>query len=126
MTSYKDFERVYLGESDVAAITAVGINPNPEENSETSLLTKIIKFGEDGSYEAYLTHNNWDDVEIGEHYSKVAEFKSWAKFYDDGICRLEIYADKVEVFRAGKTGCIIHADNLHEYTADTRRFKKKR
>ena len=93
MDNYKN-AKIYAGESDIAALTAVG-SGGPQ----------FIRFGEDGSYTAYLV----DGEEIPEHYTKAAEFEYWLKIYDDRELTIEIKADKIEIYRAGSFGMIIKA-----------------
>ena len=71
MKTYKDFEKEYIGESDVAALTMVGM-------TEECLTAQILHFGGDDAYSAYIVDEA--DVEIGKHYSQVASFKTWLMF----------------------------------------------
>ena len=94
--SYKDFEKVYIGTSDIAALTVRSIYN-----------VANIKFGGDDSYSAYEVFGN---VEIGEHYEKVFSGDTWLWIFDD---RERAYAAhhsgmKVDIYQAGSKGCIIH------------------
>jgi len=97
MKYYKDFEKTFIGDSDVAALVLVGY-------SEKGLKAEILHFGEDGAYSAYITEN----AQIVEHYSLVSKFKRWLKVYDDAGLTLRIEADEIEIYRAGAFGCIIN------------------
>ena len=100
MKNYKDFEKEYIGSSDIASLILAGY----EENKGLSL--KELRFGEDGFYNAFIVDEK--DVEIGSHYNKVAEFDSWMKIYDDECLVRNFKADKIIVYRAYEMGCIIH------------------
>ena len=97
MKDYHDYPKINIGYSDIAALVAVGCDENGV-NSE------IIKFGGDSSYHAYLVD---DDAEIGNHYTKVAEFSHWLKIYDDEGLTFDKSADRFEIYTAGDYGCII-------------------
>ena len=99
MKTYKDFEKEYIGESDVAVLTMVGM-------TEECLTAQILHFGGDDAYSAYIVDE--PDVEIGKHYSQVASFKTWLKIYDDKGLAFEVYSPKIDVYTAGEYGCIIH------------------
>lgn len=48
MKSYKDFEKMYIGESDIASLTMVGFAP------EQGLTAQLLHFGGDNAYSAYI------------------------------------------------------------------------
>ena len=96
MKTYKDFEKVYIGSSDIARLVVAGANKEP----------MILRFGEDSAYSAYFVSSPAD---IGEHYSKVYECDVWLKIYDDRELAAEIAAEHIEIYRAGQMGCIIYA-----------------
>ena len=73
MKTYKDYQKWNIGSSDIASLLLLGCNEN---GAEPMLLT----FGSDGDYSAYIIPDN---VDIGEHYKKVAEYTDWLKIYDD-------------------------------------------
>lgn len=100
MKNYKDFEKEYIGSSDIASLILVGIGEN-----EIGLDLKELHFGGDGSYKAYIVDQK--DVEIGSHYQKVAEFTHWLKIYDDIELVKRFRADHIIVYRAKEMGCII-------------------
>ena len=73
MRTYKDFQKWNIGSSDIASLLLLGCNENGAE-------PMLLAFGSDGDYSAYIIPDN---VEIGEHYKKVAEYTDWLKIYDD-------------------------------------------
>lgn len=100
MKNYKEYGKVYIGSSDIAALTIVGM-------SDQGLTAKIIDFREDGIYTAYIID---DKGIVGDHYTKVATFNTWIKIYDDEGLKKELKVDidkKIEIYRAGMRGCII-------------------
>lgn len=99
MKTYKDFEKKYIGSSDIAVLTLVGSNENEEINA------KLLHFGEAGDYAAYIVTGA--DVEIGKHYKKVLTFNKWLKIYDDDEMILQINVKEIRIYRAGELGCII-------------------
>lgn len=106
MKNYKEFERIYIGDSDVSALTCTFID------EEVGLTAQILKFGGDSSYHAYLCIG--DDVEIGEHYHKVISGSHWLKIFDD---REMTYTNPsreyklFDIYRSGDYGTIIHWHN---------------
>lgn len=103
MKSYKEYEKVFIGDSDIAALTFVGI-------TKDGLKANILNFGSDGRYNAYVVDEN---AKIGDHYTLEMEFetssgfKAWVKIYDDEELTKDYSADKIRVYRAGDFGCII-------------------
>ena len=93
----KDYEKKYIGMSDIANLILAG-------SSDNGLKLAVLHFGMDNDYYAYIVDA---DAEIGEHYTKVAEFKSWLRIYDDSFLTQEFNANKISVYRAGEMGCII-------------------
>lgn len=102
MKTYKDFEKSYIGSSDIAAILVSG-------PSGDGLHAQYISFGEDGAYSAYIVTD--PDAEIGSHYQKVADFDYWMTIYDDRERVNVLHADHIEVYRSGMRGCIIRLIN---------------
>lgn len=100
MRSYKLYESSYIG--DIAALILAGI-------SDGGLQSKVLDFGEDGRYSAYIVD---EDAEIGSHYEKQHEFTNWMTIYDDDTCVRTYHAEKIIVYRAGDFGCIIQL--IHE------------
>lgn len=47
MRSYKSYESSYIGDSNIAALILAGI-------SDGGLQSKVLDFGEDGRYSAYI------------------------------------------------------------------------
>ena len=108
MKKYKDFEKLYIGSSDIATLVLVGPSP------ETELIKpEILHFGGDGSYSAYVVVG--DDVEIGAHYEKVATFNEWMKVYDDYERTAKFAGNEINVYRAGDYGCIIQCIGENDY-----------
>lgn len=97
MKSYKDFEKQYIGSSDIASLILAGCDEN-------GLSLKVLHFGQDASYHAYIVEG---ESEIGSHYHKVAEFESWMKIYDDEELVKQFKGKKIIVYRAAEMGCII-------------------
>lgn len=102
MKNYKDFNKVYLGDSDIASLTMRSVFD-----------VAVLRFGKDDAYDAYECFG--DDVAIGEHYRAVFEGSTWLMIYDD---HGRVYNrrspedfEKVTVYRAGEMGCIIHWHN---------------
>ena len=93
MKSYKEYEKVFIGDSDIAALTFVGITKN-------GLEAKILDFGCDGRYNAYIVDEN---ATIGDHYTLEMEyetssgFKAWLKIYDDEGLTADYRADQIIV-----------------------------
>lgn len=69
MKTYKDFNKKFIGESDIASLTL---------RSETSCAA--LNFGMDAAYMAYIVT---EEAEIGSHYKLIFEGKSWLKIFDD-------------------------------------------
>ncbi len=103
MKNYKDFNKIYIGVSDIACLTMTGFRKG------TGATTQLLCFMEDGGYSAY--HVTEKDVSIGKHYELVAEFNSWLKIYDDMELAKSFKADVIRVYRAGDWGCIIQTYN---------------
>lgn len=97
MKTYKEYSKEYIGDSDIASLLLLGCHDNGAE-------PMMLIFGSDGSYHAYIIPEN---VEIGKHYNKVADFKHWLKIYDDRSLVMTIYAQQINIYRAGEFGCII-------------------
>lgn len=99
--SYKDFEKEYIGSSDIASLILAG-------HSRWGLKLHDLHFGIDDSYQAYIVNG---ECEIGEHYRFEAEFYTWLNIYDDDELVKEFRADIIRVYRAGEHGCIIQLLN---------------
>lgn len=100
MKNYKEFNKVWLGESDIAALTVRSCGD-----------VYSLNFGEDGSYDAYECFGS---IEIGSHYTKVFEGHGWLKIFDDYRLAYDKYFaeyEYVDIYRAGDFGCIIHWHN---------------
>lgn len=93
--TYKDFDKIYLGESDVASLVL-----------RTWDSLELLKFGQDDSYDAYFVN---EEIELPTHYTLVFSATSWLKIYDDFRLTKKIYGDRIEIYRAGEMGCLIYA-----------------
>ena len=103
--TYKDFEKTYIGSSDIAALTLTGMG-------EDGVKAEILRFGGDNSYHAYIITE--DDVEIPQHYELNHEFRTWMTIFDDHEKTFKIRSKEIKVYRAGTYGCIIHAPQQDE------------
>lgn len=102
MKTYKDFEKQYIGDSDIASLILAGYKEGE------GFVTMPLHFGQDGSYSAYIVEG---EAEIGSHYEKRAEFDSWLKVYDDEELVKRFEGKKIIVYRAAEMGCIIQILN---------------
>ena len=102
MKTYKDFEKQYIGSSDIASLILAGYK------EREGITTIPLHFGQDGSYSAYIVEG---ETEIGSHYEKRAEFESWMKIYDDEELIKSFNGKKMIVYRAAEMGCIIQILN---------------
>ena len=98
MKTYKDFEKQYIGSSDIASLILAGCKIGE------GFVTIPLHFGQDDSYSAYIVEG---EVEIGNHYEKRADFDSWLKIYDDEGLVKQFKGKKIIVYRAAEMGCII-------------------
>lgn len=103
MKDYKDFEKEHIGSSDIATLILAGFKEGK------GVLLQTLHFGEDGNYEAYIVEGK--DVKIGNHYSKIEEYDTWMKIYDDDELVRTFKADRIVVYRAAEMGCIIQLIN---------------
>ncbi len=102
MRDYHDYERIYLGYSDIASLTIVG--PRDFKDDQMGSLAESLYFGIDGDYYAYIVDG---DAEIGGHYKLVQTCEVWMKVYDDEGLVKTFRAPKINIYRAGDAGCII-------------------
>jgi hypothetical protein len=95
MKSYKEYEKAFIGENDVARLII-----------DTPIKCDYLYFGEDGAYDAYIVDEN---AIIGDHYTKVFGSNTWLKIYDrTGLQFSDFgYGNKYKIYRAGDFGCII-------------------
>lgn len=93
--TYKDFEKTYIGDSDIASLTL----SSPEG-------VYRLNFGEDADYHAYIIPAG---VPIPSHYSLRYECKHWLTIFDDRRLTFEYqgYNTSFKIYRAGMRGCII-------------------
>ena len=89
--------QIYLGFSDCAALIAVGCD-------EKGVTSKVIEFGADSEYYAYILENNDN---IPDWYKKVWECSYWLKIYDDKTLRFSKRAKKFEIYRYDDTDIAI-------------------
>lgn len=101
MKSYKDFEKIYIGCSDIGSL----IIRSPH-------MTKEMFFGSDSRYEAYEC---FGEVEIPKHYDLIYSGRTWLRIYDDNEKSYYRFRPKeytrFDIYRAGDFGCIIHWHN---------------
>ena len=97
MKNYKDVEKTYIGSSDIARLTLV----SPHK-------CDFLKYGEDGSYYAYVVDG---ETEIPESYELVFECKNWLWIFDDDgkqfECDASGWEQPIKVYRRGQFGTII-------------------
>lgn len=98
MKSYKKYDNITIGFSDIAQLILRFPCQPPVE----------LNFGGDGEYIAYIVD---EDAEIGAHYHEVARGDYWAWIYSDEGRTLRIdtagNVGEIVVYRAGDYGCII-------------------
>lgn len=106
--TYKDFEKRYIGSSDIATIIAVGFDTDGKDGA--CIKTGAIHFGSDGGYSAYYVDDA--SAEIGAHYEKVFECSNWLKVYDDNglTLRVDEPGATISIYQAGNFGCIIRVE----------------
>lgn len=98
MRDYHDYEKIFLGCSDIGALTLTGLKAGK------GLTSQILHFNIDACYKAYLVDEN---SEIEGHYHKVAAFEKWVKVYDDDELVRTLRGREIEFFRAGDAGCVV-------------------
>ena len=98
MKSYREYERVYIGSSDIATLTVVALREDGEPLAQT------LDFDIDSNYFAYLVDG---EAKIGDHYKLVQCCKFWMKVFDDQELTLDLHSPTIKVYRAGECGCII-------------------
>lgn len=109
MKTYKDFDKIYIGDSDIGSVILAGCREGE------GLVSEPLRFGEDGRYTAYLIKRaSNEEVEIGSHYEKRASFRSWIRIYDDEELTYKAYAETINIYRSGDFGCIIELVNPDE------------
>lgn len=102
MKSYKEFDKVFIGYSDIASLILAGCRTGE------GLVTEVLDFGEDGRYTAYIVErSSSEEVTIGDHYRKEFTFNSWIRIYDDEELTFHASADSINIYTAGNFGCII-------------------
>ena len=74
---YKDYEKIYIGESDRAELTLRFFN-----SEKKAIDYQGLHFGGDNAYDAYLIND--ENVEIPAYYQLVLESNSpWLDIIDD-------------------------------------------
>jgi hypothetical protein len=99
MKNYKEYGKWWIGESDIATLTCVGIDEKGED-----IESFFLDFGGDGEYFARIVD---EEAEIGEHYKLVHSFTYWCRIYDDRTKAYEVDGKKINIYRAGDFGTII-------------------
>ena len=117
MKNYKEYEKAYIGGSDVSALTLTTFGAD-------GLNAHILRFGSDGEYSAYVVDA---DCEIPAHYALAlhvspysAEFHGldgsvtkgapfgWMRIFDDSALAFHAdFTNGLNIYRAGERGCII-------------------
>ena len=101
--TYKNFDKIYIGWSDSAALICrskwVDID-----------LCGLLKFGEDGDYSAYFVTGKAD---LGDHYKHQLTYYGFVDITGDDGSGLHIEAPVISIYTAGNFGCIIDAIGGH-------------
>lgn len=95
--SYKDFEKVYIGSSDIASLIA---------RFCYAKTAKIIEFGGDDDYHAYFVNQK---IKMPKYYKLVASGKVWLNIFDDRERTFSVRAKFIRIYRCGDYGIIIYA-----------------
>lgn len=104
--NYKDFKKIYIGESDRAELTLRFFN-----NEKRAIDYQGLHFGGDNAYNAYLIND--ENVEIPEHYNLVFESRTpWLDIIDDTNIITFDNIENLKIYRAGDYGCIIILKHL--------------
>ena len=104
--TYKDYKKIYIGESDRAELTLRFFN-----NEQKAIDHQGLHFGSDGAYDAYLIID--ENVDIPEHYKLVFESNSpWLEVIDDMNIITFNNIENLKIYRAGDYGCIICLNHL--------------
>ena len=92
---HHEYPYISLGSSDIASLVL-----------RDSRGVRELRFGEDGTYSAYLVDAECD---IPDYYTLEAECRVWLSVYDDNTKTFEIQnpGKMIRVYRAGEFGCII-------------------
>lgn len=98
MKTYKEYEKVCIGDSDKGCVDLIG----------GTYMHHVLNFGEDATYKAYVVDEN---AVIGDHYKKVAMFRDFMYIFDDIGLSKKFNAKVINVYRAGEMGCIIQCIN---------------
>ena len=102
MKNYRECKLQLIGTSRDCVLTMTGM-------TNVGVRAQLLEFGLVSTYTAYIVDE--DDVEIGDHYNKVASYVDWLRIYDDKELSASFTADHINVYRAGDAGCIIQLIN---------------
>lgn len=105
--TYKDYKKIYIGESDKAELTLRFFN-----YWKKSIDCRGLHFGGDGTFEAYIIMDA--DVAIPGYYQLAFESNSpWLDIIDDmGLSCYFSNLENIKIYRAGDYGCIICLKHL--------------
>lgn len=98
MRDHHSYNKEYIGSSDIAALTLVGVSEH------SGVTCSMLNYGEDGDYHAYIVDDN---AEIPDSYAYVDHFVSWMKVYDDNELIRTFKGKMIAVYRRGQRGTII-------------------
>lgn len=101
MKDHHSYNKVFIGDSDIASLTV----RTPDQ-------VAILNFGGDDYYRAYIVDS---ECEIPEHYKLTFHAYAskywpgvWMKIYDDEGLTIKIEAPhSIRVYQSGAFGCII-------------------
>lgn len=101
--------RLYVGSSDIAMLTCMGMTDKEGlKPTDDHIKYLLVHFGGDDDYRASIITDECEVLEsVAQHYELQGTFKHWMKIYDDRECRLQLRANKIEVYRAGDYGMLI-------------------
>ena len=104
--NYKDYKKIYIGESDRAELTLRFFN-----NEKKAIDHQGLHFGGDNAYSAYLIND--ENVEIPAYYELVFESNSpWFDIIDDVNVITFNNIENLKIYRSGDYGCIIVLNHL--------------
>ena len=104
--TYKDFKKIYIGESERAELTLRFFNFEKKAIDHQGL-----HFGGDNAYSAYLAQD--ENMEIPEQYNLAFESNSpWLDIIDDTNVITFNNIEHIKIYRASDYGCIICLKHL--------------
>lgn len=101
--TYKDFNKIYIGGSDSAALICRSKWGDID-------LCGLLKFGEDGDYSAYFVN---EKASLGDHYKHQLTYYGYVDITGDDGYGVHIEAYVINIYTAGNFGCIIEAIGGH-------------